>query len=162
LKPLKPIILLAFAAALVFAAYSLLFPPAEKVIKKRLQKLAAAVSANPNGNIARVANVNRIGGFFHPNVKVSLQGFGREVSAIDGRGELEQMAMAARQNVGRISAQFYNLEVQLGTSPELAVATMTALVKINDQSDPVVQDLRLEMEKLDGAWLIRSVTPFAR
>jgi hypothetical protein len=159
LKPLKPIIFLALAAAIAFAIYSVFFPPAEKVIKKRLQKLAGAISARPGGNIARVANVSSIGGYFHPNVQISLVGFGREVASVSGRGELEQAALAARQNLGSISVKFYNISVQLGETATNASASLTALVNINEQTDPAVQEIELELEKLDRKWLIRSVTP---
>lgn len=159
MKPLKSIILLGLAAAIIFAIYSLFFPPAEKVIRKRLQKLATAISAKPGGNIARVANVNAIGSYFHPNVRISLDGFGRDVASISGRGELEQAALAARQNVGSLGVKFYNIEVLVADSKTNATVTMTALVNINEQPDPAVQEIRLEMEKLNRAWLIREVVP---
>jgi hypothetical protein len=147
------------AAAIVFAVYSIFFPPAEKVITKRLKNLASAISAKPGGNIARVANVNKIGAFFHPNVRVSLEGFGRDVGSISGRGELEQMALSARQNLSGISVEFYNIVVQVDDSKTRAAARLTALVKINDQNDPAVQDIALELEKEGRTWLIRSVSP---
>ena len=145
MNPLKPVIFLGLAAALIFAIYSLFFPPAEKVIRKRLDKLAAAISARPGGNIARVANVNHIGSYFHPNVRISLEGFGREAVSVEGRSELEQNALAARQNLGSISVKFHNIVIQVEASKLNATVTATALVNINDQTDSAVQEIRLEL-----------------
>jgi hypothetical protein len=159
MKPLKPIVFLALAAAIAFAIYSLFFPPAEKVITKNLKSLASAISSNPGGNIARVANVSKIGSFFHPNVQISLQGFGREVASVSGRGELEQMALAARQNLGSIKVQFFNIAVHLAESGTEARVNLTALVNINNQTDPAVQPVQIQMERVERKWLIRSASP---
>lgn len=161
MKPLKPIILLGLAAAIIFAIYSVFFPPAEKIIKKRLEKLAAAISARPTGNIARVANVNKIGSFFDPNVRITVEGFGREFSSLNGRGELEQAALAARQNMSSVKVQFYNLAVQVGESRTNATVQMTALVNLNDQADPTVQDVTVELVKEGRSWLVLSAKPAA-
>ena len=158
---LKPVILFGFAAAVIFAVYSIFFPPAEKVIAKRLKGLAGAISANPGGNIARVANASKIGGFFHPNVQISLQGFGREAASVSGRGELEEMALAARQNVGGIKVQFYNIEILVAEDKTAARVNLTALVNLDNREDAVVQPMRMEMEKVERSWLIRSVVPGA-
>lgn len=158
MKPLKLFILLAAVAAVLFAIYSLFFPPAEKVIAKRLKALASAISAEPGGNIARVANASRIGSFFHPNVQISLDGFGREAASVSGRGELEQIALGARQTVGSIKVRFYDIDVQVAPGKTEAQVTMTALVNINEQNDPAVQPILLAMEKVDRKWLIRSAS----
>lgn len=162
MKPLKPIVLFALAAAVLFAIYSVFFPPAEKVIAKRLKSLAAAISARPGGNIARVANVSKIGSYFHPEVRVSLEGFGREVSSLNGRGELEQAALAARTSVGSVSVKFYYLDIQVDPSRTNAAVSLTALVNLNNQADPAVQQLRFDMEKTGRQWLIRAVSPSGR
>jgi hypothetical protein len=157
LKALKPIITLLALGAIAFGIYYLLFPPPEKVIRKRLTKLAAAISARPQGNIATLANVNRIGSFFHPNVSIVVEGFGREFGSVSGRGELQQSALAARQRVGAVSVEFYNINVIAAETN--ATVSATALVKIGDETNPVVQEINVRFEKLDRDWLIRSATP---
>jgi hypothetical protein len=158
-KYLKPILQLAVLAVVAFTVWRFLFPSPEKVIAKKLQALAATISENPQGNISRVANVNRIGSFFHPNVSINLEGFGREAGSVQGRGELEQMALGARQNNLRISVQFSAIHIVVGAEGTNATALVTAEVKQNDQSEPVVQDIRFIFEKFDRAWLIHSATP---
>jgi hypothetical protein len=158
-KALKPVVQLLILAVIAFALWHYLFPPPERVIEKKLQALAETVSQNPEGNISRVANVNRIGNFFHPNVTINLEGFGREASSIQGRGELEQNAMGIRQNNFRIKVIFSNLHIAVGPEKTNATALVTAEVTLNDQKEPIVQDIRLVFEKFDRAWLIRSATP---
>ena len=159
MKALKPILQIVILGAIAFAVWRYLFPPPEKVIRRKIEALAQTVSENPQGNISRVANVNRIGAFFHPNVTISLEGFGREVASVNGRGELEQMALGVRQNNIRIKADFSNIHIQVEPDETHASAVVTAEVTLNDQAQPIVQDIRLSFEKYERAWLIRSAEP---
>ncbi len=159
MKQFRPIWQLLVVAALAFALWHFLFPPPEKVIEKKLYALAATISQNPEGNLSRVANVSRVGNFFHPNVTINLEGFGREAAALQGRGEVEQAAMGIRQNNFRISVIFSAIHITVGPEQTNAMAIVTAEVKINDQREPVIQDIRLSFEKMDRSWLIRSATP---
>lgn len=159
MNKLKPILQVLIAGAVGFAIWYYLFPPPEKVIEKKLNALAETISQDPQGNISKAANVNRIGNFFHPNVTINLEGFGRDVSSVQGRGELEQMAMAVRQNNFRISVVFSDIHITVGPEKTNANVIVTAEVKVNDQKDPVMQDIRLQFEKLDRAWVISAVTP---
>lgn len=159
MKALKPIIMVFALGAIAFGFYYLFFPPPEKVVRQRLVKLASAISSRPEGNIATIANVNRIGSFFHPNVSITVEGLGRDLGSVQGRGELQQMALGARQRVGAVSVEFYNINVEIGSERTNATASATTLVKIGDEPNPVVQEVQFVFEKLDRDWLIRSATP---
>ena len=106
--------------------------------------------------------MNTIASFFHPEVSISVEGFGREVQSIQGRGEIQQMALGARQRVGRIEVKFYNIDVLVNESKTSAEVLMTALVNIGDQTDAVVQNLKMQMELVDKKWLVRSVIPISQ
>lgn len=159
MRTIKPLITILALAAIAFGIYYFFFPPPEKVIRKRMTRLAEAISAKPQGNIATVANVNRIGSYFHPNISITVEGFGQQISSVQGRGELQQMAMAARQRVGSVAVEFYNLQVQVGAEKTNAIVTATALVKINDDANPMMQEMRFEFAKVDRDWLIHSAAP---
>lgn len=159
MKSIRTIITLLAVAAIGFGIYYWLFPPPEKVIRKRLTKLAEAISARPQGNISTMANVNRIGSFFHPNVTITVEGFGQDLGSIQGRGELQQTALAARQRLGSISVEFYNVEILVAPSKTNATGKATAIVKINDDANAQVQELDLQFEKYDREWLLRSASP---
>ncbi len=158
MRSIRPIVTFIALAAIAFGVYYFLFPPADKVIRKRMGKLAEAISARPQGNIATVANVNRIASFFHPNVSIKVEGFGTELTSVDGRGELQQMAMGARQRIGGVAVEFYNIQVQVAGKTN-ASATATTLVRLNDDNNPTMQEVQFEFEKLGRDWLIRSATP---
>lgn len=159
MKSLKPIITLVALAAIAFGVYYFLFPPPEKAIRRRLGKLAVAISARPQGNIATIANVNRIGSFFHPEVSLKVEGAGREFGSVQGRGELQQMALAARQRVGHIEVEFYDINVQVGSGKTNATASATALVKIGEDANRNTHEMVFTFQKLNREWLIFSAAP---
>ena len=159
MKSLRTIITLLAIGAIGFGLYYWLFPPPEKVIRKRLTKLSQAISARPQGNIATVANASRIGSYFHPNVSITVEGYGAELGSLQGRGELERTAVAARQRVGSISVEFYNINIVVGPSKTNATVNATAIIKLNDDANANIQEVQLSFEKLDRDWLIRSAAP---
>lgn len=159
MKSIRTLITIVAVAAIGFGIYYWLFPPPEKVIRKRMTKLAEAVSARPQGNISTMANVNRIGSFFHPNVSITVEGFGQNLGSVQGRGELQQTALAARQRLSAISLEFYNVDILVAPSKTNATVSATAIVKINDDANAQVQEINLEFEKYDREWIIRTATP---
>jgi hypothetical protein len=159
LKNLKFIIQILLLAGLAFGLWFYFFPPPEKAIRKQLAKLGTALSANPEGNIAKVANVNRITSFFHPDVTINLERFGREVEAVQGRKELQQIAFGARQSALGLKVKFENIAVKLEDSDTNATVYATAIVTIGNAAEPIVHDIKITMEKVDRDWLIRSATP---
>jgi hypothetical protein len=106
-----------------------------------------------------MANVNRIGSFFHPNVSITVEGFGQNLGSVQGRGELQQTALAARQRLSAISLEFYNVDILVAPSKTNATVSATAIVKINDDANAQVQEINLEFEKYDREWMIRTATP---
>lgn len=159
MKIAKPAIQLLLLGVIAFTIWYYFFPPPERVIRKNLSKLAEKVSARPQGNIATVANASSIAGYFHPRVELNLQGFGRGVEVISSRLEVQRMALAARQNVGWIEVKFNNVHVQVAEDKQTAAVNLTAVVRIEGQEQPLVQDVKVLFEKLERDWLIRSIQP---
>ena len=159
MKYLKPALELLLLGGVAFLIWYFFFPPPERVIRKNLAGLAEEVSERPQGNIATMANVNSIAGYFHPQVSLNLQGFGRGVEVISSRGEVQRMALAARQQVGWLEVEFNNVHVQVAEDQQSARVNLTALVRFEGQEQPLVQDVRVEFEKMDRDWLIRSIQP---
>ena len=156
---IKPALQLLLLAAAGFAVWYFFFPPPEKVIRKNLAELAEDVSASPQGNIATVANVNSIAGYFHPQVELDLSGFGRGIETINSRGELQRLAMGARQNVRSINVKFNNVHVQVAEDDQSARVNLTAVVRFDGAEQPVVQDIVVLFEKVERDWLIRTIQP---
>lgn len=159
MKLLRPALQLFILGGLAFVIWYYFFPPPERVIRQSLADLAAEVSESPQGNIARVANVNSIASHFHPEVVLDLSGFGRGVETISSRGELQRMAMAARQNLESLDVKFNNVHVQVAPDRQSARVNLTAVVRIQDLRDPAVQDIVISFENHEGDWLIRGIQP---
>ena len=159
MKFLKPAIQLLLLGALAFAIWYYFFPPPERVIRKNLVGLAEEVSERPQGNISTVANVNSIAGYFHPQVELDLRGFGRGIETVSSRLEVQRMALAARQNVGWLEVKFNNVHVQVAEDKQSAQVNLTAVLRVEGQEQPAVQDIKVLFEKVDRDWLIRSIQP---
>ena len=159
MKLLRPALQLFILGGIAFAIWYYFFPPPERIIRQNLEGLAAEVSESPQGNIARVANVNSISSYFHPEVVLDLQGFGRGIEVISSRGELQRMAMAARQNVESLNVKFNNVHIQVAEDGQSARVNLTAVVRIDTMQDPAVQDINVRFENHEGDWLIRSIQP---
>jgi hypothetical protein len=136
------------------------FPSPERAIKKRLTRLSEVISADvSNSNIKRVANVNQLASFFSADVAIDASSVSRYNELITGRDELTQAIMAARTMVQKIEAKFYNIEIEVDESRKNATVELTALVKLNNQEDPFLGDVKLTMRKEDRQWMISSVAP---
>ena len=84
---------------------------------------------------------------------------GQAYAMLGGAALMMTIAMGIRQNNFRIKVLFSNLHITVGPEKTNATALVTAEVTLNDQKEPIVQDIRLGCEKLDRAWLIRSAAP---
>jgi hypothetical protein len=151
------LLLLAIAAG---AAWYYLFPSPEQAIQRRLKKLGALISADvAHSNIRKVTNANRIIGYFTPDVVIHTEGFTKAVESLNGSDELLQAIMAARSNTGRVSAQFYNMTVQVNDDTQSAIATMDVIVKISDSGEPMLGQVQVTLKKVERSWLISQVQP---
>lgn len=151
------LILLAIAAGAIWYYF---FPSPEREIENRLKKLSAAISADvSHSNIKKVANANRILGFFTPDVSIQTEGFSRYVESLNGRDELLQAIMAGRSNAGKISAEFYNINIVVDPGGETANVTMSVIVRLPEQSEPMAGEVKLDFKKIDRSWLISHIEP---
>jgi hypothetical protein len=144
----------------VAAIWYYLFPSPERAIENRFKKLSKLISADVSrSNIRKAANASSIVDHFTPDAAIRTEGFSRFVESLNGRAELMQAIMAARGMPGSISAEFYNLSIQLSDDKQSATVYMTAIVRAPDQTEPIVADLKVGMKKADGKWLISTVEP---
>lgn len=159
MKLIRPIVI---AALLLLAGYFLwqyFYSPPKKAIQQQLTKLAATLSAHPEGNFAKVANVNRLLGFFHPEVTVNLDRFGPEVESLRGINDIQRVAYAARQNLPNLLVRFENLKIEVDPAQTHATVYCSIVVEFGRRREPIVQDVKIGMEKEDRSWLVRSATP---
>jgi hypothetical protein len=159
MNKLFKIILLLALLALGFWLWTIFFPNPQQVIRNRLNKLAHLASFSPDeGNISRVAKVQRLGQLFAENVQVVVDVPGADVQNITSREELMQAAMAAKRFTGGLKAEFLDMDIPpLDNDAQSAVVDLTLKAKVSTESDLIVQELKFTLKKINGDWLITRV-----
>ena len=143
--------------ALGFWGWRVFFPSPENVIRKRLGELAKAASFSTNeGLLATAFNASMLGGYFTPDVQVTVDVPGTQ-HTLSGRDELLQAAVGARSQVGSLSIEFPDIKVVVAPGRDTAVVNLTARGKIAGQRDSYLQELRLRMVKIKREWLINQI-----
>ncbi len=154
LRQLSLVLLLAVGAWL----WTVFFPRPEVVIQRRLAKVAQLVSFAPKeGNIARVANVQRLGGYFADGLEVQLGDARLKDHTFTRREELLQACMAARQAVAALQVRFVDVQVKLGAPADHAAAELTLEANVAGEADPIYQQLRFDLVNTNGDWLITRI-----
>jgi hypothetical protein len=158
---MKIIFRLVLAAALVALGvwlWTVLFPSPEKVIRKRLTELARTVSFSPNeGNLARLADAENLAFFFSTNIEVNIDVPGHEQHVFAGREEITQAALATRSAVSGLNVKFPDINVTVAPDKQSAVADLTVEANISNEREPIVQEMKFTLQKIDGKWLVTHI-----
>jgi hypothetical protein len=144
--------LLALCAVWVWHA---LFPGPELVIRKRLQQLAGIASTSgTEGNLARMNNARKLTTFFTPDLEISIEVLGQYETNIRGVDELLRLAVAARSMGQPIKVDLVDVNVIVAPDKQSAEAHMTGSANLRGEKMPQVQELKAQLKKVDGQWLI--------
>lgn len=155
------LIILLIAAAAGYFAWTWMNPSPEKAIQKQMEKLAETLQIKPaEGNIARVAAINKTLSFFTSQIVINGDGMSQFNETIQGRTELQQALFAARQRLDG-GIQFYDIHIRVDPGATNAVCDFTAVARQSGQNDSYRQDVRAHFQKIDSAWLINRVDPIA-
>lgn len=152
--------LLVFAALAGLAVwlYFILFPSAEKQVRKHLLETATAASFVANeGPLAQAGNIASFAGCFADPVQVKVSVIGGEHEASLGRDELLQIAAHARNQFGSLKVQFLDITVTVATDKVNADADLTVRGSIPGDANYLVQEMKFTLRKLNGHWLITRV-----
>jgi hypothetical protein len=155
MKIVVRLVLLLALIGLGYWLYTVFFPPDAVVIRKRLNKIAELASfSSTQGNIVRVANLERLGTYFADNVEVIVDVPGVGAHTFNQKAELMQAAGAARSSLSSISAKFIDINVDVGSAKHLATADLTLEASVAGQKDAVIQELKFTLENIKGEWLV--------
>jgi hypothetical protein len=158
MKILLRLLLLAALAVAGWWCYTTFFPPPQQAIRRNLGKVAKLASfAAGEGNISRIASVQKLGLYFADDVDVAVDFPGHEAYTFRHRAELMQAAMAARGAATSVEAKLYDIVVTIGADGETAKADLTAMATVGGEKAPMVQRLRFSFKKINGSWLITRV-----
>jgi len=157
LKKLIPIILLlAFAVGGFFGwkAYN----SDERRITRKLQALPELLTWNPrDGNIVRLGRANNLKEMLAQNITIEVNVGRGEVRGIEGRQEVYQALLAAQSSGMALKVEIPAIKATV-TSTEAASAELTTFLYVgNDNREPFLQELAMELVKVEGEWLISKV-----
>ena len=147
------------AIALVIAAgvwvFRVLFPGDEKLIRKLLAQAADAAAVKSNENpIFKLAGANKLVGFFSPDALLKVDLPGAEMRSISGRDDLLQAITAARAGLLEAKIQLHEVHVNVDAGGQAASAQLVTTAYLNGNGDPLVEELKMQLKKIDGYWKI--------
>ena len=152
------IVLLAALAALGVWLWTVLFPGPEKVIHKRLTELARTVSFSPGrSDLARLVAARSTGDYFGTNVEMKVDLGGRVRQDPMSREEITQAVLLASSGAGSLTVKFPDINVTVAPDRQSAVADLTIELNFSGEHDPIVEEMKFTLHKIDGQWLITRV-----
>jgi hypothetical protein len=155
MKIIFRLLFLAAAAALGFWLWTVLFPSPEKLILKKISSLAATVTFGADsGNITRAAKLSNLIGYFATDAEINFDIPGVGARTLSGREEIREAAVAGFASVQTLNVQFLDVTVRLGADRQTADVSCTAKVNAGDSQDFGVQEMRFQLKKIAGDWLI--------
>src|SRR4051812_24438119 len=105
MKKVFRLVLLLGLIALGYWAWTVLFPSPQKVIRGRLLKMAQLASFPAGqGNLSRVADIQRLGTYFTDEIEVVMDVPGIGTHTFNRREEVTQAAMGAKSVVSSVKA----------------------------------------------------------
>jgi len=138
--------------------WSVLFPSPDRVIRKRMAELAQAVSFRGHESpLATFANSSRVASFFTRDVEVKLDVPGSSAQSIQGRDEILAITQRVRLMLGSLQVQFLDINLVITSDKKSAEANLTLRAKVGGERDEIVQELKLQLNKLEGNWKIQRV-----
>lgn len=160
MKRVFTLLLLIGLIALGYWAWTVLFPKPDQIIRNHLNKLAKLASFSPNdGNISRVAKIQKLGLLFDENVQVVMDAPGAESHSLNftRREELTQAAMAAKSFASGVKAEFQDMSIQVAPDAQSATADLMLQAKVSGENDMIAQELKFTFKQTNGDWLITRV-----
>jgi len=158
---LKRVLHIAAIVALLILSvwiYRVLFPGDEKLIRQLLAATAEVAAVKPNENpLFKIAGANKLVGFFSPDAVLKLDVAGVDSRAINSRDDLLQAVTAARASLQEARFQLREIQVIVGADTQSATAQFVAIAYLNGSGDPLVQELKMQLKKIDRHWKISQV-----
>jgi hypothetical protein len=152
------LVIIAGLAAAGYWAWTVMFPNPRAVVWRRLEKLAEIGSfATNEGQLTKLAAVQKMGGYFSDQVVVNVHVSGEETHEFYNRDELVQALQAGRMSVNSVLVKFKGPKIEITPGNQEAIIGVALTADINGEKDAMVEDLKIEMKKIDGDWLITHV-----
>ena len=157
MKIIFRLVLLAASVALGCWLWTVLFPGPEKLVLRKISSLAAtATFSASDGNITRATKVSSFIGYFSTDAEIIFDVKGYPAHTLSGRDEIRESAAGGFTSLSALNVQFLDVSVRLGADKLTADVSCTARVYGGDGRDKDfgVQEMRFQLKKIDGDWLI--------
>ena len=158
MKRTLQIILLAVLAGIGYLAFRWLFPDDATVIRKQLTEMAAEASfAGDESPLAKVSKAGKLAGYFTVDARIEVRPWGARQVLLNGRAEIREVTIGARSSVSSLDLAVDRMDVTVADDRATASVIMAVIVRSSRQTEPWYQDLEVEMQRIDGDWLISHV-----
>jgi hypothetical protein len=152
------LLLLGAAGAVAFWLWNMLLPSPEHVIRTRLAQVAEAASISPDeGQLTRLAKIQKLISFFSSDVEITVDIPGRSMQTFTGKDEIQQAALGARWMQSSLKIKFVDILVSMEPDKKSALARLTATASLPGERLPEVQELAFHLKKSDHDWIINRV-----
>ena len=149
--------LLALTGGLAFWLWMVCFPSPEKVVLKKISQLAALANVGTgDSNLARAGKATQVIGDFANDGEIVVNVPGM-VGTLSGRDEIHDLVMAGFVSVTSLKVQFLDATARIGADRHTARLNCTGRVSVGDAKDTEIQELRFQLRKIEGNWLITRV-----
>ncbi len=149
------LVLLAAIAALGFWLWTVLFPGPEKIIRQKIARLAATTTVDAHdSNLTRAVKVGNLIGAFAVAAEISCDVPELGSRTLSGRDEIRDTARAVLAGLTTLKVEFLDVTIHLGADKSTAEVSCTVRVDTGDKRDYGVQEMRFQLKKMDGDWLI--------
>jgi hypothetical protein len=155
MKIASRLVLLAVLAGLGFWLWTVFFPSPEKIVLKKISSLAATATIRAaDGYITRAARASDVVSDFSNDAEIVFDVSGVGARTLSGRDEIRESALGGFANVPSLKVQFLDATAKVGADKQTAEVNCTARVNVGDSKDFGIQELRFQLKKIDGDWLI--------
>ena len=138
--------------------YRILFPSDDKLIRQLLAEAAETAAVKPNENpLFKIAGANKLVGFFSPDAVLKMDVPGMDTRTLDTPDDLRQAVSAARASLQEAKFKLHEILVTVGPDSHSATAQFVATAYLNGSGDPLVQELKMQLKKIDRYWKISRV-----
>lgn len=149
------LLLLAGLLAAGFWLYTIFFPGPEKLIRKRLERVAELASITPGqGLLSRGASIQELANCFDSQIEITINWRGHSEHSLAGRDEIIEAAKLAHGRFKSLQFEFLDMNVLLAPDKQSATVNLTAKVTSSEDRDFQVQELKITLKKVNGEWLI--------
>ena len=152
------LILFVFLLGLGYWAWTVYFPNPKVEIRHGLDRLAQLASFDAEeGALAKLADAQKLAGFFTQNVQIKVAVPGVVDRDFDNRDDLIQAAVAARSAVKSLKARFSDMNIEVTPGKGEAIVDLTLNADVGDEKDSIWEGLKFSLKKIHGHWLITRI-----